>query len=246
MPQLLERIAKTGGVEKERWQTYAARFLRSYHEDSPEARDLAYGFRKDANHDLLSSVAQFLLSTDQGLKDDRTIEMAKAALRINDPNLDLLSFLGFRRLDAVPEQIELLVHPRQDIRDLARLKLRQTFEYGGAPAIADPLLAILNDPKRADDHVAAIRALSTLANAKEPEKLRDDKKRVIDRLHQILNDADNVLVIPAWAALLRLEHLHPQNALSQWVASGAITAKRADALKKIDEEKIVNELNVQQ
>jgi hypothetical protein len=129
------------------------------------------------------------------------------------------------------------------VQELARGQLRDLLVNGRTPPIAEPLLAILDDPKRADDHVAAIRALSELRHAKKTQQMREDHARVTERLYKIMAEPDNRLTVPAWAALLKLETASMETSIDRWLKSGRITAERAEQLRRIDTQSITDEYN---
>jgi hypothetical protein len=243
MPLVLKRLGAEDPLEKQRWQTYAAAFLERV-SSRTENRELAVKFAEHANDELLVSLARYLLRSDQNMADPHTVEIVRKGLRIESPDMALLHQLGFRHLDKAPEQIDLLLDEAigKDAREY--LNSRVTSSEHAAPLI-DPLLAILDDPARKAEHIAAVRALRALAPALRRREMQEHAARVTERLVALVKSENAELLVPAWTALLYLKGNQDfENLANQLQNEAAVTPERAEALKKIDPQLLSDETNV--
>jgi len=104
---------------------------------------------------------------------------------------------------------------------------------------------VLDDRQRADDHLAAIRALSATALSDRPNK---EKKalasRIAERLEKSIRDGDAELLAPAMAALARITGTPYSSIISDLVKSETVSPERAKALQQLDESQILDEMNM--
>jgi hypothetical protein len=113
----------------------------------------------------------------------------------------MLAELRFTNPDYLTEQIDLLFHPDAEVRRAARSALTRA-RFGELEAVADRLLAILDDPNQSAKHADAVRALGVLqryqweANDKNQRYSTAAGKAVQERLRQVLQDGP-VELLPA-------------------------------------------------
>jgi hypothetical protein len=144
------------------------------------------------------------------ISDPEVAPLIKAALTGEDVGnaLAVLRMLSFGQLDQWPQQLDFLF----DEDAAACRRARTILQWSSSPsrqAVADRLLAVLNDPKRADDHADAIRALGVLARplnnqfAGRREGWPDEEtiKELNKRFEQIVREGPPELVAPALVAM---------------------------------------------
>jgi hypothetical protein len=109
--------------------------------------------------------------------------------------------------------------------------------------IADPLFAVLDDPDRAAEHAAAIRALAVLASASPRAHLKEDAARIKDRLEEIILEGDASLLAPSIAAYHRVSHGASDYRTIIDSLSGEAAPERAKQIRDVDQQQFFDELN---
>jgi hypothetical protein len=185
MPQVQARIIAAEQPEKSRWIRHAASFLGATKDSSDEARELAAKFAEIPSDALLTATALYLYRSDQSFEKADTIELMRRALQQKSPGIDV-TFLGFRHLDKVPEQLDVLVRVPH-----ARVLLSK--RRGTDPAVASrlypPLLEILKNPDRVSDHVGALRALGSVASVIRNDAASEASLQIMKELVEMLRTA---------------------------------------------------------
>ena len=245
MPQVLERIDSSKGTTKELWQRRAIQFLRSTKDVRPEARTLAAKFAEADDAQLLGAVSYYLLRNDQKLSDPLTVELVRKALRRESPNYgDILVLLNCRRLDEIPEQIDLLVR-----RPGARAFLEPMIYGHGTPSrsteLFAPLLEVLQDPKRGDDRIGALRVLRGLHQALNYPRNKEARQHVADQLNAILINGPDELLPAAIMTSAKVFGVDPGDVPTSLLQLEKITPERAKHLQELDELKLFEERNAE-
>jgi hypothetical protein len=181
--------------------------------------------------------------------EDEVLRLTKAALTSDDTDraLSLLRILAFRQLDRYPEQFDLLMHEDPAIRPKVRQYLPHVPDSARG-AIAERLLAILDNPERTADHADAVRALGILTRryGQRESGQRDwttsgAYKKALDRLGRITEEGPDDLVPAAIVALGVETREQLEDLIKEWKeGSPNFSAERRDratrAREKIEEE----------
>ena len=140
-------------------------------------------------------------------EDKEVAQLVKATLTGADAAnaVELLRNIGYRRIDEYPEKLELLFHSDPAIRRLARTALYHSIDPGTHDAVTAKLLAIVADPKQADRHADAIRAIAAIVkragdkpNPGRPTLSKETIQAIADGLTPILAEGSAELIPPAF------------------------------------------------
>ena len=177
----------------------------------PKSLEIIVSLAKSPERELREAAVAKLLQADSTLEKPETLHLVRAALTGEQPSTMILHQLGFRHLDKVPEQMDLLFHANPRVQMQVRQLLASPHAVTFQPEVLNPivtvmqrLLPILNDPERPNDRVAAIRAIAAGAQLYSQGELAQQKHQVIERLQTILREGDDELLAPALVALSRL------------------------------------------
>jgi beta-lactamase regulating signal transducer with metallopeptidase domain len=176
--------------------------------------------------------------------DPDVVRMTKEALQSDDVegSLNLLRFIGFSNVDELPEQLEFLFAADLETRQAARDVLACSSGPQVRDAVADKLLAILNDPNQSARHADAIRALAMVSSSVVPTPhghhiSQGKRQEIIDSLYRVAREGATELFVPAVAA----SHLFLIDPDIQPVLESSLAAERVKLLEEskqqIEEEK---------
>jgi hypothetical protein len=201
LPLLMDRLA----TDQAKWRPFAKAVFSQMHfgptYKDPESREQLLRMATDPQYGPNSVALTVLYRMPDN--DPQVEQLIKAALRGDDAAnaLDMLAELRFKNPDYLTEQIDLLFHPDAEVRRAARSALTRA-RFGELEAVADRLLAILDDPNQSAKHADAVRALGVLqryqweANDKNQRYSTAAGKAVQERLRQVLQDGP-VELLPA-------------------------------------------------
>jgi hypothetical protein len=176
--------------------------------------------------------------------------MVRAALAGDDLDnaVRVLRELSFRRLDAIPQQFDLLFHDDEAVRRKARSVLANVgaslaSDAGAKSPLDERLLAILDDPQQSARHADAVRALAAMfmldTRSGEPGRAALYAQRrlaVANRLRDIMINGDESLLAPALAGASALASAQPRELVEQGYVPKDIPAERLQAIKKVAEQ----------
>jgi hypothetical protein len=184
LPALMERIDKPAANDAAQWKKLLTYLVWRIQRPSLEVRQILYKLVDDPA--VSDQVHNELVNRANALNDKDVADFARAALKNDKLKLSVLDKIGFRQLDKAPEQIDLLFDADQQVQQRAR----EILAYNNStpqPELVKKLLAVLDDPQRAADHVAAIRALSAYRRQLNTVGMKDDRIMVQDRLAKIVS-----------------------------------------------------------
>ncbi|MBA4104258.1 MAG: hypothetical protein C0485_00745 [Pirellula sp.] len=242
MPRMQAKIKGGDDASKKRWRAYARQFLMFSRDKRPEARIWAAKFADDPADGLLYDAAMYLLQNDQNLEDPLTVELVRKSLHEGVDHKMAYLMLQFRNLDKVPEQLDALVRDHR-ARQLLQQTMQQDMSEEHAPELIASMLAILNDPDRADDHVGAIRTLRAMYPALRRRSMQAERLQVVEQLTTILRDGPDELLLPACAALGHLTETSADSIPAEYLQEGKISAERAKRLREFDQQELIDEAN---
>ena len=206
LPVLQERLKK----EPAKYKWLAESLLGGLHYPSkdPSVVQRLDELTRNADADIRHAAYAALWNTDPDRKDPLVVESFRRALtsdNVNDVKLALRG-LTFKYLYAsvgggmgggmgggtpspnlyyMPEILPILFHKDESVRRAARGAITRISDTD-APKVVEPLIEIIEDPKQAEKHLAAVRALAALgprAKAAEPILLKliqhEDKQLAI-------------------------------------------------------------------
>jgi hypothetical protein len=206
LPLLMDRLA----TDQAKWRPFAKAVFSQMHfgptYKDPESREQLLRMATDPQYGPNSVALTVLYRMPDN--DPQVEQLIKAALRGDDAAnaLDMLAELRFKNPDYLTEQIDLLFHPDAEVRRAARSALTRA-RFGELEAVADRLLAILDDPKQAAKHADAVRALGVLIrvpldpNDQNPRYSIAAREAVGKRLRKLLQDGPVELLPAALVAL---------------------------------------------
>ena len=200
LPPLLERYE----TEPNRWTWLAKNLFSRLYTLDPQARSQLL-LLVDTNQDLGREAVAALVRSDQELKQTETAEISRRYLTGDKPSPQILVMLGYRNLDLIPEQFELLFHENSEVRQLARRVLsdQRSTSQQDVLKVVGKLLQVLDDPKQFEKHIYAIRALGKISEALSSLKpggdqiIRSERKRISATLSKIARYGDENLLAPA-------------------------------------------------
>ena len=186
--------------------------------------------KKAVGDDRLDAKILFLTTLNNvASHDPDVVRMTKEALQSDDVEsaLKLLSSISFANVDKLPEQLEFLFAAESATKQAARDALARSSGPQVRDAVADKLLAILNDANQSARHADAIRALAMFSGNIHPisqgQNMSQQKRQeIIDALDKVSREGTPDLLLPALAALQLIYAAHPDNSAS----FGASASKR--------------------
>ncbi len=153
-------------TDEKKWGKLTRWLLRNlYHMEEPERQQLLDIANSD--HSLRKAATQVLIKTDRSLQHPETVELARKALQGEHPDTAVFFTLGYRHLDQVPEQFDLLFHSDRKVRHATR----SAFPNRIPQTVERKLFDVLYDPDQSEKHLFAIRAISYPNNYPNPDPL---------------------------------------------------------------------------
>jgi beta-lactamase regulating signal transducer with metallopeptidase domain len=213
LPVLTEHLS----ADRQKWEQLAGvlltqlRIMNAGGVKDPVAQKLLFELASDPEFESWHQALHLLLGGDSSVPLlPKTQRYVKEALTGEDRNraLHVLAMSEFRRLEELPEQVNLLFAAD----DFMRRAARGVLPNAGADArseLAEQLLAVLDDAERSSDHADAVRALGVLVklDSQSPEELLKNwegsklYRQVIDRLSKLINEGPEELVPTALVAI---------------------------------------------
>jgi hypothetical protein len=201
LPALMERLK----ADSEKWNPIVDQILKGLNRVDGNVSRLLQQMATDPAYGP-SAAAFNVLARTLPPGSEQLDQMIRDALGGSDPKqaLATLQNTRFQRMDAFPQQIDLLIHPDAVVRKAARHILAQSMNHATVPTTAELLLAVLDDPKRADSRAEAIRALGIVLDAARQygdEASRALTHKILEKLVQIMEEGPQELVAPSLVAL---------------------------------------------
>jgi len=203
IPILLQRLEK----DPRRWSGLTRLVLALVRNDQPDIQALLLSTAKARySAEVRGAALRALVKSDFELKNESTVALLRSALNGKETALitSAIESLQFHHLDKLPEQTDLFFHPDESVRDSARRVLSRAGGGEEMSKICDILLAVLDNPQRAADHLLAIRAINRGINHSPYRPFHHKKKAVVDQLQKVLVHGKSDLLPETLTLLLKL------------------------------------------
>lgn len=231
MPQVQQRIAAANEPEKAIWIGHAARFLGASDDRSDDGRRHAAKFADLASDELVTATALYLLRSDPGLTHPETVDLLRRAFQQKSPGISVLS-LGFRHLDKVPEQLDLLV---RDAGIRSALNTRIANDKEMAARLYPPLLEMLKDPNRAEDRIGVLRALRVIGPVIRSNEPLENRRQITDELTELLRTGPDELLPAVFVTFSKYWGSSNYDEIrASLLEQGQLTAERIKHLRELE------------
>ena len=231
MPQVQQRIAAANEPEKAIWIGHAARFLGASDDRSDDGRRHAAKFADLASDELVTAAALYLLRSDPGLTQPETVALLRRAFQQKSPGISVLS-LGFRHLDKVPEQLDVLV---RDAGARSALNARNGTDKEMAARLYPPLLKLLEDPDRAEDRIGVLRALRVIGPIIRSNEPLENRRQITDELTELLRTAPDELLPAVFVTFSKYWGSSNYDEIrASLLEQGQLTAERIKHLRELE------------
>ncbi len=217
LPALLDGLHRSDDANSERWKSLLQNLIPHIQQPDAKVRELLYRIARNESLGTALQAIRVLVAYDKAMDEPDVEKFIHAAFK--DPKLRWLAleWLGFRRLDKAPEQLAFLFDADSSIQLRARKYLSRSMPR---PEIVEALLKVLTDPKRADDHTAAIRALSACrgnlnVRANVEHRMAEEYRKVLEQLANVITQGPAELLAPAIAAYVAIASNPPFGAEKQ-------------------------------
>jgi hypothetical protein len=198
LPIVIERMNKPDAKDAAQWKKLLSALVWRIKDPSAEVRKLLYPLVDDPQ--LADLVTNELINRADALNDQDVADFTRAGLKDKNRKLTVLKKIGFRQIDKAPEQMDVLF----DSDPLVQQRAREILAYNNPepqPELVKKLLAVLDDPKRPADHIAALRALSAYRRQLNTVGMDEEQRLVFDRLRKVIADGPSEQLPSAIAAL---------------------------------------------